>query len=433
MRIGSLPTAAMARGLARAVALCLAAASCAAIGAAAATRLTWLEVDAPVAMAPLCHSIAATAQSSGAIVDVWFEDLDRLVVKYQQNPLRAARAYVYLATAMRDAWTLAAGPSCDSASAAAAAHLAAGRVVDLLYPQEPSMMWAAIGFGRSQQQDAGRAATSAEGRAEVTVAASPRPIADRIVTAVRMRMLVDGSEQRPPPEVSTRVVGRWVGTAPLYMALPAEPTADRWLTWSFGDIRALRPPPPPAIDSAAYRDEVIAVVRAREKLTAREREIADRWHLDQGSVTPAGVWNRIARERTRAANLPERTRLEALALLHAAMFDAFVAAWDAKLAYFTERPITAIQRMVDPGFVPYLATPQFPSYVSAHAAVSGAAEVVLGRHLPNEATSFSAMAAEAADSRLYGGIHFPVDNREGLALGRRVAAHVLASAPTSAK
>jgi hypothetical protein len=35
------------------------------------------------------------------------------------------------------------------------------------------------------------------------------------------------------------------------------------------------------------------------------------------------------------------------------------------------------------------------------------------------------MAQQAADSRLYGGIHFRSDNEEGLRLGRRVGRMVL--------
>ena len=42
-----------------------------------------------------------------------------------------------------------------------------------------------------------------------------------------------------------------------------------------------------------------------------------------------------------------------------------------------------------------------------------------------------AWADEAAQSRLFGGIHFAIDNDEGLKLGRRIGQRVLAQrAPT---
>ena len=44
--------------------------------------------------------------------------------------------------------------------------------------------------------------------------------------------------------------------------------------------------------------------------------------------------------------------------------------------------------------------------------------------LPERAREMNALAEEAAESRLYAGIHFRADNNEGLALGRRIGALV---------
>jgi hypothetical protein len=78
--------------------------------------------------------------------------------------------------------------------------------------------------------------------------------------------------------------------------------------------------------------------------------------------------------------------------------------------------------------------------VSGHSAVSGAAASVLNRwfgsrpftfssaSLPGVMRSFSSFdeaAEEAAQSRVYGGIHFPCDNQDGLATGRAVGAWTL--------
>jgi membrane-associated phospholipid phosphatase len=66
-----------------------------------------------------------------------------------------------------------------------------------------------------------------------------------------------------------------------------------------------------------------------------------------------------------------------------------------------------------------VATPPFPSYVSGHSSTSGAASTVLARFFPSQSRRLRALAAEAAISRLYGGIHFRSDNDAGLELGRR--------------
>jgi hypothetical protein len=51
---------------------------------------------------------------------------------------------------------------------------------------------------------------------------------------------------------------------------------------------------------------------------------------------------------------------------------------------------------------------------------------VLGALVPGRAAELDALAEQASLSRIYGGIHFPVDGTEGLALGRRVARLALA-------
>jgi hypothetical protein len=109
------------------------------------------------------------------------------------------------------------------------------------------------------------------------------------------------------------------------------------------------------------------------------------------------------------------------------MHDAFIACWQIKYRDWSERPITAIRRMLDPTFVPLLVTPGFPAYVSGHATISAAAAGVLSRLVPRLADDFEKQAEEAAMSRLWGGIHFRCDNEEGLRLGRSVAKDVLAA------
>jgi membrane-associated phospholipid phosphatase len=103
-----------------------------------------------------------------------------------------------------------------------------------------------------------------------------------------------------------------------------------------------------------------------------------------------------------------------------AQADAFIACWDAKYTYWSERPVTAIRRELDPSFLSYIATPPFPSYVSGHSTISGAASTVLAARFPDAARRLRAWADEAAVSRLNGGIHFRSDNEAGLLLGKRI-------------
>jgi membrane-associated phospholipid phosphatase len=103
------------------------------------------------------------------------------------------------------------------------------------------------------------------------------------------------------------------------------------------------------------------------------------------------------------------------AYLGAAEADAFIACWDAKYTYWSGRPAGLI-----PGFASTIVTPNFPSYISGHATVSGAASTVLAYFFPNDGAVLRGRAEEAALSRLYGGIHWRSDNETGLAVGREV-------------
>lgn len=78
-------------------------------------------------------------------------------------------------------------------------------------------------------------------------------------------------------------------------------------------------------------------------------------------------------------------------------------------------------------------TPPFPSNVSGHSTFSAAAATFLSTYGINllafndengQTKNFTkawSVAEEAGKSRIYGGIHFECDNRDGIKLGKRVA------------
>jgi membrane-associated phospholipid phosphatase len=160
-------------------------------------------------------------------------------------------------------------------------------------------------------------------------------------------------------------------------------------------------------------------------LSAEQKRLADYWADGPGTATPPGHWNVIALDLVREADWGTVRTARLFAALNTAQADAFIACWDAKYAYWSLRPVTAIRELIDPSWLPYITTPPFPSYVSGHSTTSGAASSVLAALFPTRADALAAMAEEAAVSRLYGGIHFRSDNEVGLELGRRVGATAL--------
>jgi membrane-associated phospholipid phosphatase len=81
--------------------------------------------------------------------------------------------------------------------------------------------------------------------------------------------------------------------------------------------------------------------------------------------------------------------------------------------------------MADPSITLAIGLPNFPSYPSNHAAVSGGMARVLGEKFRPERARLDGLAEEAMISRIYGGIHYRFDGEAGLELGRKIAAYAL--------
>jgi membrane-associated phospholipid phosphatase len=109
-----------------------------------------------------------------------------------------------------------------------------------------------------------------------------------------------------------------------------------------------------------------------------------------------------------------------LGFLHASLNDAYIIMWYFKYLWDVARPNQYGQNV--PAVLP---TPRFPSHPSAHATVAGCAEVVLSYFFPEEVSKIKANMEVSAQSRLYAGVHFKVDNDEGLELGRQIGGVVL--------
>ena len=340
---------------------------------------------------------AAAEQEPPVAVTGWAQLTLDEIVAHRTNPPRASRALALVSVAMLDATEL--PPGQQDAAVAGAASV----VLGYLYPDR------------------------AEFFSDLAEAERPRPALERgrtlgadIVADAR----TDGSDavwQGTVPVGS----GLWVPTPPAFVQSPLEPLAGSWRPWNLTAGSQFRPDPPPPFGSAAYAAEMQEVYDVALALTDEQKRIADFWADGAGTVTPPGHWNVIALDLIESRGLSIRDAAQVLAALNTAQADAFIACWDAKFTYWTERPVTAIRRELDPGFSSYVTTPPFPSYVSGHSSTSGAASEVLAAFFPDVADGLHAAAEEAAVSRMYGGIHFRSDNEAGLVLGRKVAAAAL--------
>ncbi|QDA60110.1 phosphatase PAP2 family protein [Hymenobacter jejuensis] len=121
------------------------------------------------------------------------------------------------------------------------------------------------------------------------------------------------------------------------------------------------------------------------------------------------------------AKLGEATQLYAKTGI--AMKDGPVVTFRAKYQYNLIRPVTYIQRKIDPAWLPYLPTPAYPEYPSGLVGIVGPIMQVLIRECgdipvtdnayswrglaPRHYASITAMREEASYSRVYAGLHYP--------------------------
>ena len=181
------------------------------------------------------------------------------------------------------------------------------------------------------------------------------------------------------------------------------------------DLVNVRPGPPPSTSSAKMQTELAEVKNSVDFVSRDQLATVYKWSDGVSTVTPPGHWNAIAAPFISAAAMSEVRAARVYALLDMALHDAAVGCWDAKYLYFNPRP-----SQLDPSIRVEIAMPNFPSYVSGHSDFSAAGADVLAFLFPDQASSFQAMAQEAAMSRLYAGIHFRSDIEAGLAHGKRI-------------
>lgn len=312
---------------------------------------------------------------------------------HRLSPVRAARALALVSVAMNDAirpYRRSGGRHREAAVARAAAD-----VLAYLFP------------GR----ESGLPASARGARAAARVIARAR---------------TDGSGAQWTGPVPSGP-GVWRPTPPAF-APPLDPLAGTWRTWNLNRAAQFRPLPPPAPGTDAFDAEVEQVYEAARAASPEQRRTSHLWADGPGTVTPPGHWNEIALRLMRTGGTGAVRAASILATLNTAQADAFIACWEAKFAYWLVRPVTVIQQWwYDPGWSPLFATPPFPAYPSGHATTSAAAATVLAAAFPAAEARLWRMAEEAAESRLYAGIHFPIDTAAGLALGEAVAREALRS------
>lgn len=268
----------------------------------------------------------------------------------------------------------------------------------------------------------------------------------------------------------TKEKGRWAPTPPDY----TDATENNWKTlrpMTMDSCAQFRPGPPVPYDTAktsAFYQEAEKVYK--ESMAPAPGDSAIAWYWDDNpntsvtdghityflqKISPPGHWIYIACSVVEKENYEAVRSAHTIAQTAIALYDAFMACWEAKYHYNYLRPITFIN--AHPDFVrpatyissqiaddwqPLIQTPPFPEYPGGHGCISASAAVVLtglvgdnyrftdSTEVPfgrprRTFNSFLEAAAQANISRFYGGIHFPNSLKVGAAMGKEIGNHVL--------
>lgn len=244
------------------------------------------------------------------------------------------------------------------------------------------------------------------------------------------------------PEFRSAVTPQMAHTAPFVMTSPDQ----------------FRAPPPFPVDSKEYAEQLKAVARFGARDNAERTDYDTQsvvfWSDALGTSGPAGHWNMIAQNIARERKLSTVQCARLFALLNFAAADGFISCWDTKYYYNVARPETDI-REIDkntnpyveqkPDFIPNMASLPFPAYTSAHMTFSASASRVLAHFFDTDDVPFSVTSdglpgvvrnyqslSQASDevgqSRIYGGIHTPVDVTVAREIGNNIGDWVFAHA-----
>jgi hypothetical protein len=290
-------------------------------------------------------------------------------------------------------------------------------------------------------------------------AANPLPVAERsaafgkaIAEAIYQYSMTDGGHQSymdafqlpySPP------VGNhcWIPTSAT--THPISPYWGQCRPFLIQNVSETQPAPHIPHSADVNSDFYAAAMEVYEQVnnnTPEQVEIARFWADDPfQTCTPAGHTFNLLSQLLEEDDATLAKTAVSYAKLAIAENDAFISCWKSKYDFVLVRPFTYIRQHIDPNFNTVIGTPPFPAYSSGHSCEIGVGEVVFTELFTNgdgnyelsdrtglqfgfgirHFSSFSEMSEECASSRFYGGIHYQMDNLEGLVTGRKIGHNVL--------
>lgn len=375
-----------------------------------ASPSVWAQAGTTVERQPIATQ-AAPAHGATSVL-LWQAAAREGIAQTKPNQQAALRGLAYLALAQQQAADAlqAAAPNAEEAVWQQALDRAAADVLSVLIPAR-APAWQGLFEGLSAARP-----PLAETADLVRADALGREAAQRVLARAAADGF-DGASNGAGPDSTDAWRSHLQPPRPPHL-----PGLGRVRPLLVASVEALMPAPSPARGSAAF-ERALAEVRVRANAEgaagAEAQARARRWEMTSGALV-AGYWSETAAELGRRDGLGGRELARVLSLTLGAAMDANIACHAAKYRYWVPRP-----SQVDPAIRVRIALPNHPSYPSNHACDSTAAATVLAALFPSHRAALLAMAKEAGESRIDGGIHYRFDIEAGEAIGRAAAEAVL--------
>jgi hypothetical protein len=309
--------------------------------------------------------------------DIVLENL----LKNQKDPSNRCRVYAYLYTAQRDAAFL----SCyTKGKLVGSVSPVSAKVLSLFFPD---FKW-----------------TPEPGETD--------PYSDLlcylVIDKVAARLATENKTMHPYVEKIGEMY--WKGEPPL-LGIQAG-TCKPWFIQSSDQFRA---PPPPAYDSPEWKKQLELVQAAIKQRDAQKNERILYWAGKSKQDAHGGDWVWITNNYLWKNDIFINKIFLVRSVMAMTVADALISAFDSKYTYWVKRP-----HMLDPKLDTYLKSPNHPSYPSGHSVTASTSAVVLSYLFPEQAKHWQILATEAGQSRIWCGIHFPIDNEAGNAMGQKI-------------
>lgn len=153
------------------------------------------------------------------------------------------------------------------------------------------------------------------------------------------------------------------------------------------------------------------VKEALKNLTDKQRALASYWNSENVVILHfKNVYTLL-----KTYKVPSMDSARILSIMGDGFNDAMSICYYFKYKFQIPRPV-----QLDPSLKTYLNTSYDPSYPVGHGVIAGMAEVVLSYFFPAESEKLRKIAVYSSISRVYGGIHYPIDVEQGLSLGRNI-------------